>query len=46
MEVGIPIVVALVLVFIAWKVLTGILKVGAILVVVAAAAWFLSQGGF
>ena len=39
-------VVALILVFVAWKVLTGILKVGAILLVVAAAAWFLSQGGF
>ena len=41
----VTIVVALVLAFIAWKVLTGILKIGAILVVVVLAAWFLTNGG-
>ena len=41
----VTIVVALVLAFIAWKVLTGILKIGAILVVVVFAAWFLTNGG-
>jgi hypothetical protein len=45
MEAGVPILVAVVLVFIAWKVLTGILKVGAILLVVAAAIYFLANGG-
>ena len=44
MEIG-TVVIALVLVFIAWKVLTGIIKVGAILLVLAAAAYFL-LGGF
>ena len=39
------IIVALVLIFIAWKVLMGVVKVGAILLIVVAAAWFLSQGG-
>ncbi len=39
------IVVALILAFIAWKVLTGILKIGAIVVIVALAIWFVSQGG-
>jgi hypothetical protein len=39
-------VVALILVVIAWKVLTGILKVGAILLVLGLAVYFLSQGGF
>ncbi|WP_305096163.1 hypothetical protein [Croceibacterium aestuarii] len=38
------IVIALVLVFIAWKVLTGLLKIGAILAVVVIAAYLLSQG--
>ena len=41
----VTIVVALVLAFIAWKVLTGIIKIGAILVVVVLAAWFLTNGG-
>ena len=41
----VTIVVALVLAFIAWKVLTGILKIGAILAVVVLAAWFLTNGG-
>ena len=38
--------IALVLAFIAWKVLTGVIKIGAILLIVVAAAWFASQGGF
>ena len=40
------IIIALVLIFIAWKVLMGVVKVGAILLIVVAAAWFLTQGGF
>jgi hypothetical protein len=40
------IIIALVLVFIAWKVLTGLLKVGAIVLVIALAVYFLAQGGF
>ena len=45
MELIVPIVIALVLIVVAWKVLTGILKIGAILVVVVLAAWFLTNGG-
>jgi len=44
MEIG-TIVIALILVFIAWKVLTGLVKVGAVLAVVALSAYLLSQGG-
>ena len=40
----VTIVVALVLIFIAWKVLTGIIKFGLIALVIAAAIWFLTQG--
>lgn len=40
------IIIALILVFIAWKVLTGLVKMGAIVLVVALAAYFLTQGGF
>ena len=39
------VIVALVLVFIAWKVLTGLIKFGLIALVVVAAIWFLTQGG-
>jgi hypothetical protein len=39
------IVIALVLAFIAWKVLMGIVKFGAIVLILAAAAWFLTSGG-
>ena len=41
----VTIVVALVLIFIAWKVLSGIVKFGLIALVIAAAVWFLTQGG-
>ena len=41
----VTILVALVLIFIAWKVLTGIVKFGLIAVVILAAIWFLTQGG-
>jgi hypothetical protein len=41
----VTIVVALVAIFIAWKVLTGIVKFGLIALVIAAAVWFLTQGG-
>ena len=43
MEIG-TIIVALVLIFIAWKVLMGLVKFGAIALIVVAALWFLSQG--
>lgn len=39
------IVIALVLCFIAWKVLMGVVKFGAIAVILLAAVWFMSQGG-
>ncbi|WP_338445271.1 hypothetical protein V5F89_08730 [Pelagerythrobacter marensis] len=42
----VAIIVALILVFIAWKVLVGLVKFGAIALIVVAAAWFVSQGGF
>ena len=41
----VAIIVALVLIFIAWKVLMGIVKFGAIALILVAAVWFLSQGG-
>ncbi|MBL8656839.1 MAG: hypothetical protein JNJ92_05690 [Altererythrobacter sp.] len=44
MEIG-TVIVALVLIFIAWKVLTGIIKFGLIALVIVAALWFLTQGG-
>ncbi len=44
MEVG-TVIVALVLIFIAWKVLSGLIKFGLIAVVIIAAIWFLTQGG-
>ncbi len=42
----VTIIVALALIFIAWKVLMGIVKFGAIILIVVAAIYFLSQGGF
>ncbi len=42
----VTIIVALILVFIAWKVLVGLVKVAAIVAVIAATVWFLSSGGF
>lgn len=39
-------VVALIAVFIAWKMFTGLLKTGALIVILAAAAWFVFGGGF
>ncbi len=44
MEIG-TVIVALVLIFIAWKVLSGIIKFSLIAVVIVAALWFLTQGG-
>lgn len=41
----IPAGVALVLGFIAWKALKGMIKIGALVVLVGAAVYFLSQGG-
>ena len=39
------IIIAAVLVFIAWKVLTGVIKFGLIALVIVAAIYFLTQGG-
>ncbi len=41
----VTILVALVLIFIAWKVLTGIIKFGLIALVIVAAIYFVTQGG-
>ena len=43
MEIG-TIIVALILIWIAWKVLMGLVKFGAIALIVIAAFYFLSQG--
>ena len=40
------IIVALILIFIAWKVLMGLVKFGAIAVILIAAAYLFTQGGF
>ena len=45
MEIG-TIIVALILIWIAWKVLMGLVKFGAIALIIVAAIYFLSQGGF
>ena len=37
--------IALVLAFLAWKLVTGVIKFGLIAVIVVAAIWFLTQGG-
>ena len=42
----VAIIVALILIFIAWKVLVGLVKFGAIALILVAAVWFVSQGGF
>lgn len=42
----VTVIVALVVIFIAWKVLTGIIKFGLIALVIVAAVWFLTQGSF
>ncbi|WP_156839263.1 hypothetical protein [Novosphingobium aquimarinum] len=39
------ILVALVLAVIAWKVLTGVIKIAAIIGIIVLALWFVSQGG-
>jgi hypothetical protein len=39
------IIIALVVIFIAWKVLKGVAKFGLIALVIAAAFYFLTQGG-
>ena len=41
----VAVIVALILIFIAWKVLVGLVKFGAIALVVIAAIWFVAQGG-
>ncbi len=42
----VTILIALVLIFVAWKVLMGLVKFGAIALIVIAAVYFLSQGSF
>jgi hypothetical protein len=44
MEIG-TIIVALILIWIAWKVLMGLVKFGAIALIIVAAIYFLTQGG-
>ena len=39
------IIIALVLIFIAWKVVKGVVKFGLIALIIVAAIYFLSQGG-
>ncbi|MFA9201427.1 MAG: hypothetical protein ACEQR8_09640 [Cypionkella sp.] len=39
------IIIALVLIFIAWKVVKGVIKFGLIALIAVAAIWFLTQGG-
>ena len=39
------ILIALVLAFLAWKLVTGVIKFGLIAVIIVAAIWFLTQGG-
>ena len=41
----VTILVALVLAFLAWKLVTGVVKFGLIAVIVIAALYFLTQGG-
>ena len=45
MEIG-TIIVALILIWIAWKVLIGLIKFGAIALIVIGAGYVLLQGGF
>ncbi|MES2698598.1 MAG: hypothetical protein V4647_03190 [Pseudomonadota bacterium] len=45
MEQAIPLLIALALIFVAWKVLKGIVKTVVLLVLVAAAAWFVLGSG-
>lgn len=42
----VTVLIALVLVFVAWKVLMGLVKFGAIALIVIAATYFLAQGNF
>lgn len=44
MEIG-TIIVALIVIFIAWKLLTGLIKFGLIAVVIIGAVYLLTQGG-
>ena len=39
------IIIALVLIFIAWKVVKGVIKYGLIALILVAAIWYLSNGG-
>ena len=39
------VIIAIVLIFIAWKVVKGVIKFGLIALIVVAAIWFLANGG-
>ena len=41
----VTIIIALVLIVVAWKVVTGVIKYGLIALILVAAIWFLSNGG-
>ena len=41
----VTVLVAIVLIFIAWKVVTGVIKYGLIALIIVAAIWYLTQGG-
>jgi hypothetical protein len=46
MELIVPLAVALVLVVVAWKLLKGLVKTLALVVILALAAWYVFGGGF
>ena len=41
----VTVLIALVLAFLAWKLVTGVIKFGLIAVIIVAAIWLLTQGG-
>ena len=42
----VTIIIALALIFIAWKVVKGVIKFGLIALILIAAIWFMTNGGF
>ena len=45
MDIALPLIIALVLVFVAWKVLAGLAKTVVLLVIAVSAAWFVFGSG-
>ena len=45
MSIG-AVIIALIAAFVAWKILTGLIKFAAIAIVVTGTLWFLNSGGF